>query len=154
MWEVFGRSFFNLFDCHMATIWIVSNPSFSIESLEFLKDESIIRKFSIFFTIDAYSSDEFVVALWDFFLTINAREDEMINIYTKRHWFIQFKSFAALVFIKSFHFDNQNMRSCTQESLREKSIVKAILATLSSSVDIEVLVQLMVHSANSFAAKT
>ena len=148
---MFGGSFYNLINFHMDIISIVSYPSFSIELLEFLKNERVVSKFGVLFTIDAYSCDEFVVTLWYFFVTVNARKDVLINIYSKRHWFIQFKSFAALVFIKSLHFDNQNMWSIIQKLLRKKSVIKAIPASLCSSVNVEVLVQLIGSTANSFA---
>ena len=146
-----GGSFYNLINFHMDIISIVSNPSFCIELLEFLENERVVSKFGVLFTVDAYSCDEFVVTLWNFFVTVDARKDVLINIYRKWHWFIQFKSFATLVFIKSLHFDNQNMWSIIQKLLRKKSIIEAIPASLCSSMNVEVLVQLIGSTSNSFA---
>ena len=141
-----------LFD--MSVIWIVSNPSFTIKFLEFLKNERIVLKLGVFFTVDANSCDELVVSLWHFLFTIDARKNVFVNIYRKWNRFIQFKSLAALVFIKRLHFDNQNMRSETQKLLREKSVIEAISASLCSGMDIKVVIQLISRTTNSLTLKT
>ena len=77
---MFGGSFYNLINFHMDVTVIVSNPFFSIVLLEFLENERVVSKFGVLFTVDAYSCDEFVVALWYFIVTVNARKDVFINI--------------------------------------------------------------------------
>jgi hypothetical protein len=87
---VVGGSFGQLFNFNVAIIIRVSYPLFSVELLEFLKDERVIFKFTVSLSIDADGSNKSVVSIRDFFFAINTWKNVLINIYLKRHWFIQF----------------------------------------------------------------